>query len=84
MFCYAGVHIRFLTSKKVVYFIRVRNICATVRRDNTNFRAQHTNLKFFSSFKMFQQGDTFCTVFYSLQTALHISGETFIHHQEPE
>jgi hypothetical protein len=26
----------------------------------------------------------FCTVFYSLQTALHVSGETFIHHQELE
>jgi hypothetical protein len=26
----------------------------------------------------------FCTVFYSLQTALHVSGETFTHHQELE
>jgi hypothetical protein len=34
--------------------------------------------------KMFQQDDTFCTVFYSLQTALHVSGETFTHHQELE
>jgi hypothetical protein len=34
--------------------------------------------------KMFQKDDTFCTVFYSLQTALHVSGETFIHHQELE
>jgi hypothetical protein len=33
---------------------------------------------------MFEQGDTFCTVFYSLQTALHVSGETFTHHQELE
>jgi hypothetical protein len=32
--------------------------------------------------KMFQQDDTFCTVFYSLQTALHVLGETFTHHQE--
>jgi hypothetical protein len=24
----------------------------------------------------------FCTVFYSLQTALHVSGETFTYHQE--
>jgi hypothetical protein len=31
---------------------------------------------------MFQQNDTFCTAFYSLQTALHVSGETFTHHQE--
>jgi hypothetical protein len=37
-----------------------------------------------SILKMFQQGDTFCTVFYSLQTALHVSGETFSHHQELE
>jgi hypothetical protein len=28
--------------------------------------------------KMFQQDDTFCTVLYSLQTALHVSGETFV------
>jgi hypothetical protein len=34
--------------------------------------------------KMFQQDDTFCTVFYYLQTALHVSGETFPHHQELE
>jgi hypothetical protein len=34
--------------------------------------------------KMFQQDDTFCTVFYSLQTALHVSGETFTHHKELE
>jgi hypothetical protein len=34
--------------------------------------------------KMFQQDGTFCTVFYSLQTALHVSGETFTHHQELE
>jgi hypothetical protein len=34
--------------------------------------------------KMFQQGDTLCTVFYSLQTALHVSGETFTHYQELE
>jgi hypothetical protein len=34
--------------------------------------------------KMFQQDDTFCTVFYSLQTALHVSGDTFSHHQELE
>jgi hypothetical protein len=34
--------------------------------------------------KIFQQDDTFCTVFYSLQTALHVSGETFTHHQELE
>jgi hypothetical protein len=33
---------------------------------------------------MFQQDDTFCTAFYSLQTALHVSGETFAHHQELE
>jgi hypothetical protein len=33
---------------------------------------------------MFQQDDTFCTVFYSLQTAVHVSGETFTHHQEFE
>jgi hypothetical protein len=38
-----------------------------------------------SSFlKMFQQDGTFCTVFYSLQTAVHVSGETFTHHQELE
>jgi hypothetical protein len=34
--------------------------------------------------KMFQQDDTFCTVFYSLQTALHVSGKTLTHHQELE
>jgi hypothetical protein len=34
--------------------------------------------------KMFQQDDTFCTVFYSLQTSLHVSSETFTHHQELE
>jgi hypothetical protein len=34
--------------------------------------------------KMFQQDGTFCAVFYSLQTAVHVSGETFTHHQEPE
>jgi hypothetical protein len=35
-------------------------------------------------FKMFQQDGAFFTVFYSLQTALHVSGETFTHHQELE
>jgi type IV secretory pathway VirB4 component len=35
-----------------------------------------------SILKMFQQDDTLCTVFYSLQAALHVSGETFTHHQE--
>jgi phosphate starvation-inducible membrane PsiE len=34
--------------------------------------------------KMFQQDGTFCTVFYSLQTALHVSGDTLTHHQELE
>jgi hypothetical protein len=34
--------------------------------------------------KMFQKDDTFCIVFYSLQTVLHVSGETFTHHQELE
>jgi hypothetical protein len=33
---------------------------------------------------MFQQDGTFCTVFYSLKTALHVSGEIFTHHQELE
>jgi hypothetical protein len=33
---------------------------------------------------MFQQDGTFCTVFYSLQTALRVSVETFTHHQELE
>jgi hypothetical protein len=33
---------------------------------------------------MFQQDGTFCTLFYSLKTALHVSGETFTHHQELE
>jgi hypothetical protein len=33
---------------------------------------------------MFQQDDPFCAVFYSLQTALHVSGETFTHYQELE
>jgi hypothetical protein len=37
----------------------------------------------FKFLKMFQQDDTFfCTVFYSLQTAVHVSGETFNHHRE--
>jgi hypothetical protein len=31
---------------------------------------------------MFQQDDNFCPVFYFLQTALRVSGETFTHHQE--
>jgi hypothetical protein len=31
---------------------------------------------------MFQQDDTLCTVFYSLQAAVHVSDETFTHHQE--
>jgi hypothetical protein len=31
--------------------------------------------------KMFQQDGTFCAVFYSPQTTLHVSGETFAHHQ---
>jgi hypothetical protein len=35
-------------------------------------------------FLMFQQDGTFCRVFYSLQTALHVSGETFTHRQELE
>jgi hypothetical protein len=26
----------------------------------------------------------FCTILYSLQTALHVSGKTFTHHQELE
>jgi hypothetical protein len=34
--------------------------------------------------KMFQQDDTFCTVFYFLQAALRVSGETVTHHQELE
>jgi hypothetical protein len=34
--------------------------------------------------KMFQQDGILCTVFYSLQTALHVLGETFTHHQELE
>jgi hypothetical protein len=39
---------------------------------------------FFIFKKMFQQDDTFCTLFYSLQTALHVSGEAFTHHQQLE
>jgi hypothetical protein len=34
--------------------------------------------------KMSQQDGTFSREFYSLQTALHVSGETFTHHQELE
>jgi hypothetical protein len=49
--------------------------------DRVRERTQELNLV---NVKMFQQDDTFCTVFYSLQTALHVSGETFTHHQELE
>jgi hypothetical protein len=44
-------------------------LCSSVRASWNNFQ------------KCSNKMALFCIVFYSLQTALHVSGETFTHHQ---
>jgi hypothetical protein len=51
---------------------------------NRHCRKSNNTVREHVKVKMFQQDDTFSTVFYSLQTALHVSGETFTRHQELE
>jgi predicted RNase H-related nuclease YkuK (DUF458 family) len=63
--------------------IAIRNF-GRLKQGDIKFYA-HRSVHRESILKMFQQDNTFfCTVFYSLQTALPVSGETFTHHQELE
>jgi hypothetical protein len=53
-----------------------------VKREKETGGLRKSHKEYFHDFqKCSNKMALFCIVFYSLQTALHVSGETFTHHQ---